>query len=135
EGQSSALGSSSYAGDITLGSAIRINSDAGTLTLSGTMNGATQNLTVGGSGSTTLSGVIATTTGTLTKDGTGTVILSGANTYTGATSVSAGVLNIQNNTALGTIAGGTSVASGAALQLQGGITVGAEALTLSGTGI
>src|SRR5204862_153494 len=87
----------SYAGDITLGSASRINSDAGTLTLSGNIGGATQNLTVGGLGNTTLSGIIATTTGTLTKDGAGTVILGGANTYTGATSVSAGMLNIQNN--------------------------------------
>src|SRR5205814_1031523 len=94
-----------------------------------------QNLAVGGSGNTTLSGVIGTTTGTLTKDGAGTLTLSGVNSYTGATTVSAGVLNIQNNTALGTIAAGTSVTGGAALQLQGGITVGAEALTLNGSGI
>jgi hypothetical protein len=40
------------------------------------------------------------------------------------------VLNIQNATALGTTGGSTTVASGAALQLQGGISVGAEALTL-----
>src|SRR5204863_9944359 len=77
-------GANSYGGDITLGSASRINSDAGTLTLSGAIGGATQNLTVGGSGNTTLSGIIGTTTGSLTKDGSGTVILSGANTYTGA---------------------------------------------------
>lgn len=71
----------------------------------------------------------------LTKTGTGTQTLSGANTYTGTTSVSAGVLNIQNASGLGTTAAGTTVTSGAALQLQGGITVGAEALTLNGTGV
>ena len=71
----------------------------------------------------------------LNKTTSGTVTLSGANTYTGATSVSAGVLNIQNATALGTTAAGTSVTSGAALEIQGGIAVGAEALTLNGTGI
>ena len=71
----------------------------------------------------------------LTKTTSGTAILSGANTYTGTTTISAGVLNIQQATALGTTAAGTTVASGAALQLQGGITVGAEALTLNGTGV
>jgi autotransporter-associated beta strand protein len=73
--------------------------------------------------------------GGLTKSGTGTLTLTGANSYTGLTTVSAGVLNIQNPTALGTTAEGTSVTAGAALQIQGGITVGAEALTLNGTGI
>ena len=82
----------------------------------------------------TLSGVSTATNGGLTKIGAGTLTLSGANTYTGATTVSAGVLNIQNSSALGSTTGGTSVLSGAALQLQGGITVG-ENLTLSGTGI
>ena len=83
----------------------------------------------------TLSGVISGA-GSLTKDVAGsTLTLTGNNTYSGATTVKAGVLNIRHNTALGTIAAGTTVASGAALQLQGGITVGSEALALSGTGI
>ena len=83
------------------------------------------------------SGVIANGAAgmTLTKSGAGTQILSGNNTYTGLTTVSAGVLNIQNATALGTTANGTSVTSGAALQIQGGITVGAESLALNGAGI
>ncbi|MEI6674375.1 MAG: autotransporter-associated beta strand repeat-containing protein [Verrucomicrobiota bacterium] len=72
---------------------------------------------------------------TLAKSGAGTAILSGANTYSGATTVTAGVLNIQNATALGTVAGGVTVSTGAALQIQGGITVGAEAITINGTGI
>ena len=37
--------------------------------------------------------------------------LSGADTYSGATTVSAGVLNIQNATALGTTGSGTTVAT------------------------
>ena len=73
-------------------------------------------------------------TGTLTQAGSGTLILRSANTYTGTTTISAGALNLQNATGLGTTAGGTTVASGAALQIQNNITVGAEALTLSGTG-
>ncbi len=83
----------------------------------------------------TVDGASITNPTSLTKSGTGTWTLSGANTYSGATTVSAGVLNLQNATALGSTAAGTTVTSGAALQLQNNITVGAEALTLSGTGI
>ncbi|WP_158516269.1 autotransporter-associated beta strand repeat-containing protein [Bosea vaviloviae] len=75
---------------------------------------------------------------TVTKTGTGTLTLSdagGASNYTGLTTISQGVLNIQAATALGTTAAGTVVANGAALELQGGIAVGAEALTLNGTGV
>ena len=81
-----------------------------------------------------LSGVISGT-GSLIKNGTGTLSLSGNNTYTGTTSINVGALIIQNANSLGSAANGTTVASGAALQLQGGISVGAEALTLSGTGV
>jgi autotransporter-associated beta strand protein len=87
-------GSNTFGGHLTLGAPSPINWDAGTLTLS--------------------------TTGTLTKNGAETLILTGANTFTGATSISAGTLT------LGTIAGTTSVSSGAALELQGDISVGAE---------
>jgi fibronectin-binding autotransporter adhesin len=71
----------------------------------------------------------------LTKSGSATQTLTRNNTYTGETTVNAGVLNIRANDALGTTTGGTSVASGASLQLQGDITVGAEALSLSGSGV
>ena len=80
-------------GAITLASDSRINSDAGTLTLSGsTISGAT-NLTVGGAGNVTIADDI-TTTGKLTKDGSGTLALGGNNTYSGNTTVSAGVLSL-----------------------------------------
>lgn len=74
------------------------------------------------------------TGGRLTKVGTGTQILSGNNDYAGPTQINAGVLNIRNNTALGTTAGDTTVSSGAALEVENSITVG-EALTISGGGI
>ncbi len=75
----------------------------------------------------------------VTKSNTSTWALSGADTYTGATTVSGGALNIQNAGALGTATGQTSgvtVSSGAALQIQGGIsTTEAVGLTLNGTGV
>lgn len=71
----------------------------------------------------------------VTKAGAGRLILSGANTYAGATTVSAGVLRAASDTALGSTAAGGSVASGAALELIGGITIGAESFTLAGTGV
>src|SRR5260370_8686716 len=78
--------------------------------------------------------MIGTTSGTLTKSGTGPWTLTGADTFTGATTISAGILNIQNATGLGTTVSGTTISTGPTLQLQGGITVGAEALTITGTG-
>ena len=44
-------------------------------------------------------------------------------------------MNIQNSSALGATSSGTTVASGAQLQLQGGVTVAGETLTLSGIGL
>jgi len=70
----------------------------------------------------------------LIKTGTGTQSLGGFSTFTGTTTVNAGILNIQHGTALGSTLAGTTVASGATLQIQGNIAVGAEALALSGTG-
>jgi autotransporter-associated beta strand protein len=70
--------------------------------------------------------------GGLTKAGSGTLALSGSNSFSGALTVSGGILNLRNATGLGTTAGSTTVSNGATLQLQGGITVGAEALSLNG---
>ncbi len=68
-----------------------------------------------------LSGVISGTGTTLTKTGAGQVTLTGANTYTGATTVSAGTLQVGNGAASGqlgdngTVFSAVSVASGADL--------------------
>ncbi|MFT5524100.1 MAG: autotransporter-associated beta strand protein, partial [Pirellulaceae bacterium] len=51
----------------------------------------------------------------LMKMGSGMLTLAGDNSYDGATTVMAGALNVQSNTALGTIDSGTTVAAGATL--------------------
>jgi autotransporter-associated beta strand protein len=71
---------------------------------------------------------------TLNKSGAGNQFLSGTNTYTGATTVSAGILTIDHNSALGTIAGNTTVTGTATLRLANGIVVTGETVLISGTG-
>lgn len=86
-----------------------------TLSLSGTNTASTYSgdiLHVDGSG--TLS---------VQKDGTGTWAVSGNNTYTGSSSLIAGKLSAQSNTALGAATGGVSVSGTAILELVGGLTL------------
>lgn len=89
-------------------------------------------LTIAGNFNSVITGNLGGTGG-FTKSGAGTNYLSGTNTYSGVTLVSAGVLNLQNNSALGTAS--ATVSSGAQLQLQGGIAVTSNPVTISGTGI
>jgi fibronectin-binding autotransporter adhesin len=73
--------------------------------------------------------------GAVTTIGTGALTLGGNNTYSGTTTVATGGrLDVaQNANALGSTAAGTIVNSGGQLRLQN-VTIGAEALTISGTG-
>jgi autotransporter-associated beta strand protein len=88
------------------------------------------------SGTDTFSGDIQGAQGFI-KDGAGTLALVGNSSYTGTTTVNQGTLAITTGNALGSTAAGTTVANGARLLLSpttGNITVGNEALTISGTG-
>jgi fibronectin-binding autotransporter adhesin len=121
------------------GGVFDLNGNAETIGgLSGTSSGASitlgsGTLTINQTTTTSFAGVISGTGG-LTKSGTGSLTLSGTNSYDGLTTVSAGILNIQNAAALGGTGTGTTVSGGATLQLQGGLTFDPEALTISGTG-
>ena len=124
-------------GTVTLAGDTLITSLAGMLRLTNAtgISGSGKNLTVGGASNTDIESPITTGSGTLTKTGNGILTLfSDSSTYTGATLVSQGALNVRAGNALGDVAGGVTVASGAALQLQGGIAIGAEALTIGGAG-
>lgn len=103
-----------YTGDITLGSASRINSDSllGNLNITGAIGGAGQDLTVGGVGNTQFIGNIATGTGSFTKDGSGSVQLFGTNSYTGVTTVNAGLLSL---------AGGNAIEDSGEVVVNGGV--------------
>ncbi len=131
-----------------IGSAVTVNS-GGTLDLNdfdqtigslagdpgGSVTLGTATLTTGGNDSSTLFNGVISESGALIKVGSGTFTLAGSNTYTGATTVSSGVLQVDVNNALGTAAAGTTVEDGAALVLNGVTYTTPEGLTINGTGI
>ncbi len=108
-----------YSGNVLLASNATVGVDSGsTLTITGAISGGFS----------------------LTKELTGTLIFADANpnTYTGATFVYQGILQIQSSGALNG-SSGTTVLDGAQLQLQQGtlgpVNIASEPLSLSGTGI
>jgi autotransporter-associated beta strand protein len=68
------------------------------------------------------------------KTGTNSLVLTFANDYTGTTAINAGRIVVANSSALGSTENGTVVASGAQLMLTN-VTVGNEALNISGAGL
>ncbi|WP_294901555.1 autotransporter-associated beta strand repeat-containing protein, partial [Tatumella sp. UBA2305] len=123
----SALGTGSLAmtDGTTLGFTTGDLNLANAVALSGTGTIAT------GSNNETLSGVISGD-GTLAKTGSGTLTLSGDNTYSGGTSLSAGEIDVSNNSALGT--GSLAMTDGTTLGFTTGDLNLANAVTLTGTG-
>ena len=80
-------------------------------------------LTVGNNnGSTTYSGGLNDFGfgGSVTKVGTGTLTLAGTNSYDGATTISAGVLQLNTNGVLDTLSAGVASVGGAELIVSGG---------------
>jgi autotransporter-associated beta strand protein len=116
-------------GTLTLGGNVTTNAASTTATIAGNLGlgGATRTFTVA-TGTTSsgvdldVSAVISGTGAGITKAGTGALQLDGANTFTGGLTASSHLVIITNGSALGTAA--ATVASGGALQLSGGITVG-----------
>jgi fibronectin-binding autotransporter adhesin len=126
-------GTSSFTAKITLAAPQTFVSGNGTLNLGAVDTGNLQLLTVDGDGTLHITGVVSGSGG-INKTGSGALIVSGANTYEGLTTVSQGVLNVRSNSGLGSPLAGTTVTTGAALQVQSGVTV-AERLAISDAGI
>ncbi len=131
------LQDSSYSLTITGASAITTGASSGAATFNVplVLSNANPTFALASANALTLGGPVSGVTGTLAKSGTGTLVLTGSNTFTGALTASGGVVRISNDSALGTTAGGTTIQSGAALEILGGITVGTETLNINGTGV
>lgn len=147
-------GSNKYDGLITIGaSGARINSNVSTsLELRGGIaTTLTQDVTFGGVGNITVSSTAISGSGGLIKDGAGTLTLSATNTYSGATTVSAGTLYVTgalsnsattvqangmigSNGAAGTLGNGLSILAGGNLDLTGAMIAANSTNILSITG-
>jgi autotransporter-associated beta strand protein len=125
-------------GTLTLGGNVTTMASASVATISGklALGSAPRTFTVADGAADPDMSVSAATSGSgnLTKAGVGTLALSGNNSYTGTTAVSAGVIRALSNLALGDAGSPTTVTSGAALEVGGGIS-SSEPLTLNGSGI
>lgn len=73
--------------------------------------------------------------GTIVKQGSGTATLNGNNSFAGAVTVATGTLKLGNSNALGSTAAGTTIQSGATLDVNGRVTPAGEIVTVSGTGV
>jgi len=110
-----------------------------TVVYTGNLTASTGGYFIGGGGGSiefsnlnALTGVNAVTIG---NGGSGTTILSNSNDYSGATTIKAGTTVIPKNTgAFGGTTSGTTVNAGGSIQLQDGMTIIGEALTINATG-
>jgi autotransporter-associated beta strand protein len=154
-GNSDTIGTLSFGGSTTTSGAA-VATGAGTLTLGGNVTytatndplgatisgnlglGATRTFTIGDSASAandlTVSALISGTGFGLTKAGAGTLLLSGANTYTGATTLTAGTLSVGANANLGNanalvLDGGTLQITGTTLTSYASGLIGTHAVT------
>lgn len=93
-------------------------------------------LTVAAGFSASVISVIAGDAG-FTKSGIGTLILAGDNTFTGPvslTTTNGGIINLRHSNAFGDASFGTTVNANTALELQGGVTIASEPLSIRGGG-
>ena len=116
--------------NLTVGALSTTGNGTGVNITNGTAS-TTSTLTINGSTSQTFAGVIgngASGTVALTVSGTGTQTLRGVNTYTGATTISSGVLSISADNNLGTAPGSATANS---LIINGGTLAATASFTLN----
>ncbi len=132
-GTLSLSGSNTYGGITTIsGGTLQIGGggNAGSLGSNSVVNNA--DLWFNRSDNITVSNAISGS-GNVQQKGAGILTLSASNAYAGTTTVASGTLKLANAWALGTIAAGTMVQNGGALDLNG-LNIGNEALTIIGGG-
>ena len=130
-------------GPVTLTADARFTVDGGSafnLTNAAAVTGTDMSLTfhTDGSAASSITGTVSLGTGSLTKASTSTLVLSGNNSYSGGSSITGGVLQANNNNALGsgtvTLNGGIRLAVNAGVDIPNAVTLGANA-GVSGRGL
>ena len=128
-------------GNFRLANNVTINAASTTATIAGVLDlgAATQTFTV--ASGTAPSGIdldisAAIYDGAIIKDGAGVLGLSGSNTYSGTTTVNAGILQVESDGALGASGAGsqTIIASGASVHFSGSGLVVPEDFDIAGSG-
>lgn len=121
----------SFGGALVLSGNVAATASSSSIFAPLSLGGATRTFNVSGAASLAISGAISNGAAAagVTKSGAGTLTLSGASTFSGAATVNAGKLILAHNSALGTTAGGLSIAGGS-LELNG-VSIGTESLTLN----
>jgi fibronectin-binding autotransporter adhesin len=130
-------GDNAFWGTITLATDSLISAGQSNLTLGGTIDAGGKLLTVSNAATAgiIITNVISSASGKITLSG-GRLTLAASNTFTGALTNLTGLLIVTTNHALGTVAGGTVIASGATLAFSNSVNyAAAEAITVSGTGL
>ena len=115
---------------INMTGAATIQSDAGTLTVSGAVTNGSHLLTITGAGNTTFGAAIGSGNGGITKTGLGTLTLGGTNTYTGETTINGGTVLVNGTTVAGSAFTITNVNDNTTVTIGGTGTIsGAVALS------
>lgn len=131
DGNITTTGAQLFNDNVSLGNNTQFSGTS--IIINGTLAGNGKSVTfVNTDANSTVTGTISNIA-SLTKNGTGTFTLSGANTYTTSNAINAGTLVAANNSALGN-ATSTTVANAATLNING-VTLGADNVTLNGTGV
>jgi len=128
-------GTNTYTGATTISAGTLQIGNGGTTGSIASTSGVTNNGTLDYNRSDALTvGYVISGGGALVKDGTGTLTLTNANTYTGATTINAGTLQIGNGGTTGTIASTSGVTNNGTLDYNhsDNLTVG---YAISGTGV
>lgn len=110
------------------------NARDGDMVFNGDINRQWHSLTFDGDYNTTINGVLSGGYTDMVMRGSGTRTFTGSNTFQGPVLVEEGVLNLQNDNALGAAVYGNRIYDGAELQLQGGINVADNQVFISGAG-
>ncbi len=127
-GSATALGSGNvnFAGAATVdlhGNSLTVGTLTGTGTFDNQLAASNSTLTLTNAANATISSSLVNTAGSLAlvKNGAGTLTFTGTNTYSGGTTISAGVIAVTSNTTLGS--GPIAVNAGVGLLLSNGVTL------------